>query len=216
MQTFNGKELQNCYSGSQQIDKITYGDKVIWENFKIIDLGVGQTFNIKNYTSRWSSLTVDNFFCIGTSNQATLSGSETGDVVFYVYNGWDKSYSNGSLTFRIKLTDGDGRTAYGSVHAVLVEKRDKLVSLGSGTSFNVRSYPNYADFTYKNFLMLKPDGNANNGVRTPGSWNAYTQINGSYSGGVFSTNFHYEYNYQNSGSRTENDKMIVYLYPKKL
>ena len=215
MQTFNGKELQNCYSGSQQIDKITYGDKVIWENFRIIDLGVGQTFNIKNYTSKWSSLTVDNFFCIGTSNQATLSGSETGDVVVYVENGYEKSYSNGTLTFRIKLMSG-GSTAYGSVHAVLVEKMDKLVNLGSGTSFNVRSYPNYADFTYKNFLMLKPDGNANNGVRTPGSWNAYTRINRSYSGGVFSTNFHYEYLYSNSGSRIENDKMIVYLYPKKL
>lgn len=215
MQKFNGNELKACYKGSQAIDKIMYGDKLIWENFKIIDLGTAQTFNIKNYTNNWANLTVDNFFCIGNSNQASLSGRETDDVVFYIRNDWNKSYSNGTLTFRVKIQDNDDRVAYGAVHAVLVEKLDKLVSLGSGTYFNVRNYANYGDFTYKNFLIQKPSGYSNFGVRTPGYWNAYSQIRGSYSGGVFSTDFHYEYNFEND-SRIENKGNIVYLYPKKL
>lgn len=214
----NGNELQNCSYGSTEIQKIMYGTNVVWENLKFVDLGTAQSFNIRNYTDNWANLTVDNFFMIGNSGRASLSGSETGDVVFYVWNDWEKSYSNGTLTFRVKLTDGNSNVAYGSVHAVMVEKRDKLVYLGNGQSFNVRGYSNYADFTYRNLLMLKPSGTANNGVRTPNSWSAYTEVTSSYSNGQFNCRFYYNYTH-NGGStspREENDNMLVYLFPKKI
>lgn len=218
-QKLNGNELQSCYNGSQEIDKIMYGSSLVWENIKLIDLGTAQSFNIKNYTSNWANLTVNNFFMVGNSNRASINGIDRDDTIVYVTNDWEKSYSNGTLTFRIKIFDSEGRNAYAGVHAVMVEKIDKLIHLGSGQSFNAKSYSNWQDFTYKNFLMLKPSGYANHGVRTPESWSAYTEVLGSYSNGTFICKFYYRWDHENTGSTTpriEADNMDVYLFPKKI
>lgn len=215
----DSKDLQGCYSGTTEIQKIMYGSNLVWENYKLVDLGTAQTFNIRNYTDNWANLTVDNFFMVGGSNRASINGVDNDDTIVYVTNGWEKSYSGGTLTFRIKIYDSEGRSAYASVHAVMVEKRDKLISLGSGKSFNVTGYANWQDFTYKNLLMLKPSGYANHGVRMPKTWSAYTEVQASYSSGTFNCNFYYRYDHENTGSttpRVQADSMQVYLFPKKI
>ena len=215
----NNKDLQACYNGSTEIQKIMYGTNLVWENYKLVDLGTAQSFNIRDYTDNWSSLTVDNFFMVGNSNTASINGIDNQDEIVYVTNDWEKSYSGGTLTFRIKIFDSEGRSAYAGVHAVMVEKKEKLAYLGSGKSFNVTGYANWQDFTYKNLLMLKPSGYAKQGVRTPQTWSAYTQVQSSYSSGTFNCKFYYRYDHENTGSTTpriEEDSMYVYLFPKKI
>lgn len=218
-QKFNNKDLQGCYYGTTEMQKIMYGTNLVWENYRLVDLGTNTSFNIRNYTDNWANLTVDNFFMVGNSNRASINGVDNDDTIVYVTNDWNKSYSNGTLTFRIKIYDSEGRNAYAGVHAVMVEKRDKLIYLGSNTSFTVTGYAGWQDFTYKNLLMLKPSGYAQNGVRTPKTWSAYTEVQAGYSNGTFNCQFYYRYDHQNTGStspRVEADAMQVYLFPKKI
>ena len=91
----DNKDLQSCYNGDLEIQKITWGSSIVWENVKFVDLGVGQTFDIKNYTSNWRNLTADNFFLVGNSNQASISGSDSdSSYINYVSYGYTKSYNN--------------------------------------------------------------------------------------------------------------------------
>ena len=227
-QKLNNKDLQSCYYGQTEIDSIYYGDNLVWRGIKYVDLGSARTFNIKNYTDNWANLTANNFFMVGNSGTASLSGNDSDDsYIVYLYDGYRKVYdaSTGSLTFEVYLYNAHSNTyAYGNVHAVLIENTAKLVSLGTGKSFNVRSYSNYGDFTYKNFLTLKPDfASGTNreigGVRNPRVWSASARARQSYSNGVFTCDFYGEYNHQNTGSgtpRTRSESMVVYLYPKKI
>lgn len=224
----DNNDLQSCYNGDLEIEKITWGSSIVWENVKFVDLGVGQTFDIKNYTSNWRNLTVDNFFLVGNSSQASISGSDSdSSYINYVSYGYTKSYDNttGILTFNIWVVNGHWeRWGYASVHAAMVEKKEKLISLGTNTSFNVRNYSNYNDFTYKNFLMLRPNINSGEwkqigGVRPPYSWNANAKVNASYSNGIFTCSYDGVYNHENYDSgtpRTQSVGMTTYLFPKTI
>jgi len=228
MQEYNGKELDSCFYEDDEIQRIMFGDRLVWENVKYIDLGTAQTFDIKNYTDNWANLTADNFFIVGNSNNAYISGSDnTNDYVIWILDGYTKSYnaSTGILTYNVWIYNGrHERWGYGNVHAVLIEKPEKLISLGTGTYFNVKNNPKYQDFTYKNFLMLRPNltqgvGNQIAGVRAPINWNASAKVRASYSNGIFTCDFYGEFNHQNYDSgtpRTDSKAMIVYLYPKKV
>lgn len=228
MQLLNEKNLEQYYFGEEVGSRIMFGDKVVWEGIKMIDMGVGQTFDVKNYTDKWQNLTVDNFFMIGASGSASISGSDSDtSYINYIYDGFNKSYnaSTGILTFRLFVVNGHwDRWGYGNVHAVLVENKNKLIYLGAGTSFNVKPYKNYADFTYKNFLMSRPNlssgaWNQIAGVRGPVNWSAYSQVRASYSNGVFGCDYFGQYNHQNYDSvtpRQRSDGMVVYLFPRKI
>ena len=211
--------------GSTEIEKIMYGSSLVWESLKFVDLGTAQTFDIKNYSENWRNLTADNFFIVGNSNSTYISGNEGGDEIVYVYDSYSKSYnaSTGILSCYIYVIN-DGSYQYASVHCALVEKKEKLIYLGEGKSFNVTGYTGYSNFTYKNFLMSRPNYSSGSwkeigGVRTPEQWNAYSQIQGSYSNGVFTCQYYGEYNHQNTHAgtpRTRSDSMVVYLFPKKI
>lgn len=228
MQQFNLKELQECHNGTTEIQKIMYGSSLVWENYKLVDLGTAQTFDVKNYTDNWRNLTANNFFIIGNSNTASISGSDSdSSYINYVSYGYTKSYNNttGILEFYIWIVNSHwDRWGYAPVHVAMVEKREKLISLGAITSFNARTYPNYADFTWKNFLMLRPNLSSGEwkqigGVRPPYNWNATAQISSSYSSGVFNCQYTGIYNHENYDSgtpRTVTLPLVTYLFPKKI
>lgn len=228
MQLLNNNDLQEFYYGEEVGTKITYGDKVIWERVKVVDLGTGQSFNISDYTNNYQNLTVNNFFLIGTTSLSISGFNDDNSSITYIYEGYQKVYnaSTGVLTFRMYMINGDTDAwIYGNVHAVMVENIDKLVYLGAGQSFNVRSYKNYADFTYKNFLMSQPYNISSgawaqiSGVRAPLSYSVTSKINSSYSDGIFTCNYQGRYTHQNTGSvtpRVRTDSMVVYLAPTRI
>ena len=152
----NGKELDNLHIGEKEIQRVLLGESLIWENNRIVNLGAGTTWNIRElYPRLYDKLTADNFFFL-TFSDAYTSVSVTvqsgGSERLYIYGGVSKSYNptTGILTFYPYLNSSGA-----NLTAVMVTKPEKLVYLGLGTSFNVRTYfPNsYMNLTVDNFIV---------------------------------------------------------------
>lgn len=156
MQLLNNKELQECHYGDTNIEKIMLGDKEIWGGSKVIDLGSGQSWNIKTlYPNIYSELTSANFFFASASSVSAL------DVTTMRASDTERDWGGftGSITKSYNATTGI-LTAYsyikstqGNVRMFMVTKPQKLVYLGNGTSFSVRSREDYARYTNDNFLI---------------------------------------------------------------
>lgn len=162
----NNKELGNLHIGEDEIQSVWIGDKVIWENNKIVDLGWGKSWNIKNlFPNLYNKLTVDNFFLLSANS---VNGSDTvvGTGRLGLASGIEKSYnaSTGVLSFYTSYNYGQMTN---TVKAVMVSKLDKIKYVGYGTSFNVKSlFPNdYMNMTANNFF-----------VKTIRHWNSDTGL----------------------------------------
>lgn len=167
----NGKELENLHAEEKQIDRVMYGDKLVWENNKIIELGTASSFDIASIYPNYSELTADNFFLV-SSSPTSISGTSTAtvhDSQYYCYitiwTGMYKSYNaqTGQLSWYQRNTysdsytahsGGDTRYATANINAVLITKPEKLTYLGLGTTFNLKNmFPNeYQNFTVDNFV----------------------------------------------------------------
>ena len=158
---YGTNDIGDIYYGTNKIGEVWYGTNLVYTSNKIIDLGNGQTFDIKtNYPALYSNLTVNNFFfttasSVGAIDQVTLA--QDGQLAYLtLISGVDKSYnsSTGILTFYLKVSNSTSTTK-GNVHAYLVTKPSQLVNLGAGHSFNVKNlYPSkYTQFTADNFLI---------------------------------------------------------------
>ena len=214
----NAKELVNLHAEDKEIQRVLLGDKIVWENIQVIDLGVGQTFDLSSYPN-YQSFTVDDFFFTETT-QARLTGSQaTGNV--YTYSGFSKSYnsSTGILTIRNYAQSGSSY-AYGNVHAYLVLKWDRMIYLGEGKTFNVTAYDGWENFTADNFLIQSTYGGNIGGIRDPGGWSATSEIVKNYNqaNGVFTCYFEGVYLSSKSHSETwshaRQDNTKVYLLKK--
>ncbi len=151
------KEIESVFFGTTPIQQIYQGTNEIWSNGKVIDLGWGTSWNIKNlYPNLYSQLTADNFFFLSANSStggASVSVAYVGDTKYLTIRaGIIKSYdsSSGILTFYDHTNNG-----VGSMHCVMVVDTSKLTYLGLGTSFNIASrFPNdYMNFTSNNFLI---------------------------------------------------------------
>ena len=168
------KELGILHVGDKEIQKVWLGDKLIWENIKVVDLGEGQTFNVSSYPN-YSQLTEDNFFFLTSTSQAKLTGNVPSGIV-YTSDGIEKSYnsSTGILTLRTKVESGN--KYYGNVHAVLIPNPQKLIYLGNAQSFNLVGYKGYKNFTVSNFLIKNCGGGSIGGIRDPLGYTATADI----------------------------------------
>lgn len=162
----NDNELQNLHIEDKEIQRVLFGDKLVWENNKIVDLGWGKSWNIAElFPNLYQDLTVDNFFLLSANS---VSGSDRIDGTgrLALASGIAKSYdsSTGALSFYTSYNYGEMTN---TVRAVLVSKVDKLTYVGYGTSFNVRNlFPNdYQNMTVDNFL-----------VKTIRHWNSDTGL----------------------------------------
>lgn len=180
MSVFQGtNEIDNVLQGTNEIQAIYQGSQEIWTNAKAIDLGTAQTFNIRTLLPNvdYTQLTTNNFVIVTSS---TLSHGST-PVYYegqrtYVNESCTKSYnsSTGVLTCRLNwnyLASGNvDTTDYASCHVYYVKDISKLISLGAGTSFNIRTlYPNlYQSLTVDNFAMITIN-NASDSARSSGS-----------------------------------------------
>lgn len=218
MPIYRGNSLiDELYRGSSVIDEVYRGSTLVYSRLKLIDLGLNTSWNIKNFSSNWANLTVDNFF-IGASNTATLTGDESGDVVVYRTSGLTKTYSNGTLNMYITLTDGSA-SATSKVHAYLVENVNKLVSLGSGTSFDVSDRSDYSSLVDGNFLIKSLTGNdTGDGIRTPRNYSMSSGIERNYnsSTGIFTASLHGHFEDNLSRTRDQYISVNAYLFPKTL
>lgn len=152
----NNKELDNLHIGETTIQRVLLGESLIWENNKIVNLGAGTTWNIRElYPNLYDRLTADNFYFLtfnSVSTSVVVNVQTGGSERLYIYGGVTKSYNpqTGILTFYPYLNSSSA-----TLTAVMVTKPEKLVSLGTGTSFNVRAkFPtNYMNLTADNFIV---------------------------------------------------------------
>lgn len=158
MITKGTNEFSNIVKGNKEFVGVYKGDKEIWSNVKAISLGQGQTFDIKNVYKKWNELTADNFYA---RSFPSVYASNTvynhyGEHVIYATcsSSYNKSYSNGILTFR-GVSDGSSRS-YKDVNVFLVTKNDKVTSLGTTNDYDITTLlPNvdYTTLTADNFYI---------------------------------------------------------------
>lgn len=156
MQLLNNRELQACYFDNTEIEKIMFGDKEIWSGNKVIDLGSAQSWNIQTlYPNLYDKLTSANFFFASVSSVSeldvtTMRASDTSRSWGGFTGSISKSYnsSTGVLTAYSYI-----KSKRGNVRMYLVTKPEKLIYLGNGNTFNVRSREDYASYVANNFLL---------------------------------------------------------------
>lgn len=209
-QELNLKNLSQCYKGDTEIDRIMYGDKLVWEGNRSILLGTGTSFDVASVYDKYSDLTEDNFFFL-SSSPTSISGTSYAtvhDSQYYCYvtiwTNMSKTYNaqTGQLswyqqnTYRDTYTSqsgGDIRYSTASMKVVLVPKPEKLVYLGLGTSFDIKSkLPNdYQNLTVDNFIAK--NWYYNNGGQQGYLMHASAHYQGKWSGSA-TTSFIKTYN----------------------
>ena len=171
----DGKELIDHHIGDKETNRVLYGSKLVWDSNRLIDLGVGRTFDVASVYADYGNLTADNFFVI-EQDPETISGTCYGivhDSNYYTYltmtANMVKTYdaSTGQLQFylvdKFCTTSTTSETTvvskYADFHVVLATKPEKLVYLGNATTFNIKSmFPDeYQNLTADNFLASKWD-----------------------------------------------------------
>lgn len=156
----NLEDLWNCYAQNHEIKKIMYGEALVWEANQVINLGSGTEWDIKSLLpNKYNKFTADNFYFFDAGNvsgSAKVVVTETGIDVGYlsISVGLTKRYDSETGKLVMYTTCNQGR---GNVTAVFVSKPNKLISLGSGATFDLKSlYPNsYQKFTEGNFIMKR-------------------------------------------------------------
>ena len=237
-QELNLKGLSECHYGETEIERIMYSDKLVWEGNKVIDLGSGTSFDVASVYSKYGELTADNFFFL-LSSPTSISGTSTAtvhDSAYYCYltiwTGMYKTYNplTGQLSWYVRNSysdtysahsGGDTRYATASMRAILVTKPEKLVSLGLGSSFDIKSkFPNsYQNLTADNFIATNwYYGNggqqgylmhANRHVEGSWSGTGTTTLIKSYNASTGVLNFYYNNAYSNE---TESGNVLSRLY----
>lgn len=163
------KELVNLHAEDKEIQRVLLGDKLVWENAIIIELGTGKSFDVSSIYSRYADLTSANFFILSADSCSASQGIRMLPTDSREYVGFSAililnyNSSTGILSCYNAIRNSGGSVLNsGNVKAVLVANPSKLISLGSGTSFNVSEYSGYKNFTADNFL-IKSTGNASAG-----------------------------------------------------
>ena len=161
----NEKELDLLHIGDKDIERVLLGDKLIWQNNQVFDLGSTNRYDVKTLLPDiYETLTTDNFFFL-TFSTAYGEGSA-------LRSGLSKQYypSSGYLEFYSWVQNHEFST-----HAICVTKPNKLPHIGVGQTFNIRNmYPSsYMNFTADNFVVK--DINHNNYIYT-GSEQGYNYL----------------------------------------
>lgn len=154
----NNEGLNNLHIEDKEINRVLLGEKLIWENSKVISLGTGQSFDLRQVWSKYNELTVDNIFYLSLVNASTsssiyLSPNEGGYISAM---GWLHKIYNAQtgLLETDHFASGSQMNKY-DVTPVLVTDLSKIEYLGNSQSFDLKvNYPNeYPNFTDNNFIM---------------------------------------------------------------
>lgn len=201
--------------GNNVIGEIYFGNNLVYSSNKVIDLGTNTTFNVSSVYPGYANLTADNFFLSVTG---TVSMNESADKAFAA-DGFDKSYnaSTGVLTMRTWVKSQNNVKTYGSVHAYLVTKPSKLISLGTKQSFDVTLKGNYRNFTANNFLIKSMSYYVDDYfgvVNSPGNYTISAKLYKKYNStsGILTAYFYGQLTTQN-GDREGKNNVTVYLIP---
>lgn len=180
-----GKEPENLHLGSKQLERVLLGTKIVWENNKIILLGSGKTWNIKDlYPNLYDKLTEDNFFILSAES---VSGSDSVHVAYegdtkyiHISGGLKKTYNKETGSLEMYLYNNSNTS---KLTALIISKPEKLVYVGFGTSFNIKNlFPTkYQNMNENNFIVKTlrhwngSNGNSyglicNNSRTYPGDW----------------------------------------------
>jgi len=200
-------EINNIYQGNEEIQAVYVGNDEVWTNQSVIDLGTAQTFNVGSILSGkgitnidTTQLTVNNFFfgTINSSSRTHRVGWVSGNHADYgdIWINLEKSYNSSTsvLTFRGATHFGtyfdNWGVQYNSLHAYLVVKPSKLISLGSAQSYNCTDISGYQNLTADNFIFSTASQAYSRTGTEPageqGQHTAYYSFQKSYAGGMLS------------------------------
>lgn len=154
----NNEDLWNLYFGEQEIKKVMYGETLVWENNRVINLGLGKRWNIAElYPNLYKKLTLDNFYVLSMNS---FSGNDRFAVT---ETGVDVGYLNVNVRLAKKYNQNTGilemygecNEGKGDVIGLIVTKPLKLIEIGLGTSFDIASLqPSlYNKLSLNNFII---------------------------------------------------------------
>ena len=182
------QEISALYSGSKEVQGVYLGNKEVWSAQKVIFLGTAPK-SIQSLVPKWREKSINNIFISHASGRFHCHDTAHGDGLDGMTAYFTESYSNGNADFYFS-----GAGSYLRVNLAYVDKPEKLISLGSGQSFNIKAlYPTkYQNLTNDNFLLKV--GNRNRVVDTAyegGSLDGGGQIEKSYdaSTGILTAKF---------------------------
>lgn len=218
MPLYNGtKEIDQVFIGNKEVQQIYNGTKEIWSNNKIVKLASGSSWDIKSIYSKYSQLTVNNFFYLKMDNAVNCYDSVTvhtdGDTQYLNITGYlNKSYNATTGVFdSVHYLTGSG-TVVGAVTPVLVTDTSKITYVGTGTVDVKTLLPNYASLTEDNFIVAANyrDGYMWRHSRSyTGTWTVQAShfFTKTYEDGVVSA-----YYYFVADANVDSDDVTEYLY----
>lgn len=211
----NTKELENLRFEDTEIKKVYLGENLVWENYRIVDLGVGQTFDVSSIYDKYNELTIDNFYFTTMANASITENRPTG--LYYVVDNFVKNYnsSTGILTMYGSVS-GD-TTARANVHAYLIINPTKLIDLGNNTTFNVSNIRGFEEFTEDNFFIKETTGGNVGGIRDPGYYTGSIRLVKNYNQetGVL-TCYYYGLMVAGEKTRARSDKVSIILSKRSI
>ena len=159
----DGKELENLREQNKEIQRVMYGTKPVWENFKAYKLGTGTSFNVASIYPNYNQLTVDNFFIKSVTRNPTFSDS----IVASQYGprlgggaGLTKTYNASTGVLSANYHASGSGTDTSTVTIVFIPdiqkqiENGRVVYLGNGRSFDMRNISvDWANLTNDNFLI---------------------------------------------------------------
>lgn len=210
----------SIYKGSTRISQIYIGTTLKYSGDRVINLGSGQSWNIKTlYPNLYNKLTVDNFFIL-THNAVNGSRTETWpgyNIHLSIRNGLYKSYNASTGVLNMYYYASGSSENKANVTAVIVTNPSKsLIELTpSDNTYDMRSYSGYGNFTVNNFLIstIGEHYTCNESRTSAGTWtvNNTTSLDKSYSSGTLTCR---ETRTGDSAGTGNGSYYKVYLYQK--
>lgn len=178
----DSKELQSLFLGNQEMEKVYFGDRLVWERFKVIALGYGTTFDVSNI-SGFENFSVNNFF-VKVNETASVSDRVTGnefgeDGGINTYLNKSYNTTTGIFSFNYRAVSDGGSVRQVGGYAFLIPELNKfiedgkIIDLGTGTSWDIKALmPNkYQDFTIDNFAIQRANTCMTGNVYYGGTFN---------------------------------------------
>lgn len=164
MQKLNLKDLEECFYGETEINRIMYGDKEVWYGAKAVYLGYNTSFTVNSSVYRnYLSLSADDFFISPTEGRIILASHTCGCWDGSSCNGCCQAFSD-SITFKKTWSPSTqtftcnfgGQSVYAWIipHSSDLISKGRIKKVGTGQSFTVTGIASdYKSCTKNNFLF---------------------------------------------------------------
>lgn len=154
----SANEIAEVHIGSKEIQGIYLGSKEIWTNTKVIYLGEGTTFDVTKFYSKYSQLTVDDFFFTMAAEDTNIdqgigSGTSTNPTNVRVSSSMNKTYNASTGQLTCKYGSSLNSRVWLIPNSSELITKGKIISLSSAKTWNMKNYAEYDKAKKDNFLF---------------------------------------------------------------